>query len=66
MNFDLSSVWDSNIGFMFDFSGSSGVYNEISIEAQFHTAPPTLQEVSFEHTYWRKARTNRPNNSSTR
>jgi len=55
MKFDLSSVWDSKIGFVYEFSGSSDVYNEISIESQFRTAPLTLQEVSGEHTYWRKA-----------
>ena len=55
MKFDLSSVWDSNIGFVYEFSGSSDVYNEISMEAQYETAPLTLQEVSGEYTYWRKA-----------
>ena len=66
MNFDLSSVWDSKIGFVYAYSGSIDVYNEIRIEARYETAPLTLQEVSSEHTYWRKAGANRPNRSSTR
>ena len=66
MNYDLSGVWDSKFGFVDEFSGSRDVYNEISMEVQFRTASLTLQEVSGEHTYWRKAGANRPNSSSTR
>jgi hypothetical protein len=66
MNCDRSVGWDSKIGFVYEFSGSRDVYNEISMQAQFRTAPLTLQEVSSEHTYRRKAGANRPNSSTTR